>query len=310
MTFRERKNGKDIKRQVPRNPLRRYDIRRILGGAFLLFLVVIAGCMAVMIKDCLASARGKALSAADQKSGCILFSGDFAAGTQSDFSSSDGTNGESSSYEASVSVIETEKDPDADSGKDSKSAESMTYIPLSVEPSKTMETLEHTISFVQHRIPFLQDAMRDNRYCFSEKILDKNTGTTAYILAKNENCAQNLNAYFYYLFDTKPYTSVISPFVLNISTLFEQENRETVVDDGTFAQKDLLETLKQSLIAVLGSYYKEEIFTFIYSEYVRIFTERLNGDPLQTPLCKLQSDHIEVIFHNSFLTYVEFFMSP
>ena len=73
----------------------------------------------------------------------------------------------------------------------------------------------------------------------------------------------------------KPVSSVISPFVLNISTLFEQEKRETAVADGTFAQKELLDALKESLISVLGPCYNEEIFTFIYSEYVRTFAERL-----------------------------------
>ena len=94
------------------------------------------------------------------------------------------------------------------------------------------------------------------------------------------------------------------------ATLFEQENREKAVADGTFAQKDLLDALKASLVSVLGPYYNEEIFTFIYSEYVRNFEERLKGDPLQTPVCKLASDHIEIVFHNSFLTYVEIFLIP
>lgn len=183
------------------------------------------------------------------------------------------------------------------------------YIPLQIEPAKTNEIISSTTGFFKERIPFLQQVLKDSGFFYSEKILDPNTMTKVYIIAKNKNSAENLNGYFYYLFDEKGSSTIVSPFVLNISLLFDEENRRTVIESGTYAETGHLQTLKKSMMAILGGNYSEEVFNFIFSEYKRTFSDRIEGKPLQNPVCKLQLKNLEVVFHNSFLTYVEFFIS-
>lgn len=187
--------------------------------------------------------------------------------------------------------------------------ENSIYIPLQIEPAKTTEIISATTNFFKERIPFLQQVLKDSGFFYSEKLLDPNTMTKVYILAKNKNCAENLNGYFYYLFDEKGSSTIVSPFVLNISLLFDEENRGTVIESRTFAETRHLQELKKSMIAILGVNYSEEVFNFIFSEYKRTFADRIDGKPLQNPVCKLQLKNLEVVFHNSFLTYIEFFIN-
>ncbi len=184
------------------------------------------------------------------------------------------------------------------------------YFPLKIEPARTNEMIESTTNYFTGRIPVLQKTLAESGFFYMEKLLDPNTATKAYVIAKNKNCAENLNGYFYYLLEEKGSAAIVSPFVLNISLLFEEENRKIVTDSGIFAETRHSQALKQSLIAILGIHYSEEVFGFIMEEYRRTFQSRMAGEPLQTPVFKLQQSKLEVVFHNSFLTYVEFYIHP
>lgn len=188
---------------------------------------------------------------------------------------------------------------------DSKNGE---YLPLVIESAKTKQEIVATIDYFRQRLPSLRQTLENSGFYYEEKLLDPNTSTRSFILALNEKYAQNLNGYFYYLIKEKGVSAVVSPFVLNICILFDEEDRESVVGAQTFAEQKHIKALKDSLSAALGKYYSDEVFDFIYSEYKRTFKTRIDGEPLQNPVVKLKISNLEVIFHNSFLTYVEFFI--
>ncbi len=182
--------------------------------------------------------------------------------------------------------------------------------PLIIEPEKTRETIEATAAFFLDRVPALNAAIADSGYFSCEKLLDPNTDTWVYMIAQNEACASNMNGYFYYLFEKSASSLTLSPFILDIAKLFQEENRESAVAAGTFSDPGIRTALRQSLIAALGSCYKEDIFDFIITKYVQNFEARLHEDPLDPPVYSMKSSGLEIIFHCSFLTYVEFYVDP
>ena len=182
------------------------------------------------------------------------------------------------------------------------------YLPLQIDEIRSSREITTTAAFFKERIPYLQQAMKESGFYFSEKLLDPESGTKAYILARNENCAQNLNAYFYYLFDETESAHIVFPFVLNLSQLFDESDRKSVVDSGSFAEPEHAQALRMSLAASLGKHYDGKVYDFIMKEYKRLFQDRIAGKPLQAPAFKLKLPELEVIFHHSFLTYVEFFI--
>jgi len=225
--------------------------------------------------------------------------------------SKDNASGQNSGFNSSESSISKVWDDQKDvlsNEIDEEIGQDGIYTPINIEPIKTTEIILSTTTFFKEKIPALEQSLKSSGFYYCEKLLDSNTRTFAYVVAKNENYAQNLNGYFYYLFEENGSSSFISPFVLNISLLFDEENRKTVLESKTYAEIKHLAALKSSLVAALGANYSDEVYKFIISEYKRTFDDRINGAPLQTPVFKLQLPNLEVIFHNSFITYVEFFI--
>lgn len=220
--------------------------------------------------------------------------------------------GDKTRSEADMGKESTVKSGDSGYNRDGESTadSSGEYIQVVIEPEKTGITISTTVSFFKNQIPALSDALKKSGFYYSERLLDQETGTKAYIIALDDNCAQNLNGYFYYLFDEKSTATVVSPFVLNISLLFEEKNRGTVTKNGTYSDPALVKALEESLKAALGKYYSSEVSRFIETEYRKNFSARMNGEVMSNPVCKLKTANLDVIFHNSFLTYVEFFINP
>ncbi len=194
------------------------------------------------------------------------------------------------------------------SSEEHNTEENGVYVPVLIQNKKTQEEISITCSYFSSRIPDLKKSLIETGIYFLEKNLDEKTGTKAFILAKDENYAQNLNGYFYYLFEENGTATAVSPFVLNLSQLFDDDNRDKAFNNKTYSALIYEEALKNSLCKVLGIYYKQEIFTFIIDEYRKTFKARIANEPLYTPLNKFTTKNIEIIFHNSFITYVEFFI--
>lgn len=177
------------------------------------------------------------------------------------------------------------------------------------EKGANTATMEKTLNYFEKRIPYLSDTLSKSPFYYSERILDESTGTCVYILAKNNNYASNLNGYFYYLFDKKNSSNIISPLVLNISALFEEEDRQKVYENKSYAGDLQKQALNESLKAVLGDYYTTEIFKFIFEGYKETFNRRVTGENPGTKRYKATYKDLEVIFHDSFITYVEFYIN-
>jgi len=191
--------------------------------------------------------------------------------------------------------------------KDSKE-KNVHYIPIGIEKAKGEEILIATKNYFETRIPYLSKSLSESPFYFTERLLDESTGTSVYILAKNSNYASNLNGYFYYLFDKSNSSLAISPLVLNISALFEEEDRKIVFENKSYAGDEQKQALQKSLTAILGELYTDEVFEFVYGGYKETFNRRITGKSTDATINKLVYKELEVIFHDSFITYVEFYV--
>jgi len=192
--------------------------------------------------------------------------------------------------------------------KDSKDS-NVHYIPIGIEKAKKEEILTGTKNYFEARIPYLTRSLSESSFYYTERLLDESTGTSAYILARNSNYASNLNGYFYYLFDKSNSSLAISPLVLNISALFEEEDRKIVFENKSYAKDEQRQALQKSLAAILGEYYTDEVYEFIYDGYKETFNRRITGKSTNANINKLLYKELEVIFHDSFITYVEFYIN-
>jgi hypothetical protein len=222
----------------------------------------------------------------------------------------------------STSVYENSQFFSSDGGKSGSSRSSNTgkyssrqsstqqtdYIPLGIESAKGEKIMDDTVEYFSNRTSFLSKSLSESSFYFIERLLDETTQTRAFIIARDENYALNLNGYFYYLLDRTSSSDIVSPFVLNISVLFDESSREEVCRSEEYAQRKHLNALKNSLSAALGRYYTEEVYEFIYEGYKETFAGRINGQPSKASLYKLKVNDLEIIFHNSFLTYIEFYI--
>ncbi|MHB1485696.1 MAG: hypothetical protein ACYCYI_13705 [Saccharofermentanales bacterium] len=275
--------------------------KKILIISFILISIIAITSMITMLFNINRKADAHNSSISISKSGSFLSAsntGKSITGTSGDISKSEIEI--SPAAKSAISIIsESPDDKDTEKGE---------YIPLAIEPAKTDKVIQATIEFFRKRLPSLRTALERSEFYYSEKLLDPKMETRAFILAVNENYAQNLNGYFYYLIDEKGSATIVSPFVLNISILFDEEDRDAVIASGDYAETKHIDALKNSLEAALGEYYKEEVFDFIFSEYKKTFKDRIEGEPLQSPIVKFKISDLEIIFHNSFLTYIEFFI--
>ncbi|MHB8964152.1 MAG: hypothetical protein ACYC5K_13480 [Saccharofermentanales bacterium] len=213
-------------------------------------------------------------------------------------SSSLTSSGEPSVFSAAV---RSEVDSSSDGGTGEQ-------IRVDIEPARNRETIVRTSVFFQSAIPELEAALADSRRYSSTILLDPGTKTSAYILAKDASYAANLNGYFYYLIDGSASAEMVSPAVLSISSLFGEDSREACTGDGTFAQPDILDTLKASLKAVLGIHYSDEIYKFIYDRYRTMFSKKMKGERVPIEAVKLVLPGIDIVYRDSFMTYVEFYI--
>lgn len=182
------------------------------------------------------------------------------------------------------------------------------YIPLGIESTKGEKIMNDTVEYFSGRTSFLSKSLSESTFYFLERLLDEKTQTRAFIIAKDENYALNLNGYFYYLLDRTSSSDIVSPFVLNVSVLFDESSRDEVCRSGEYAQRKHLNALRNSLTAALGKYYTEEVYEFIYEGYKETFAGRISGQPSKASLYKLKVNELEIVFHNSFLTYIEFYI--
>ncbi len=182
------------------------------------------------------------------------------------------------------------------------------YIPIGIEKAKGEEILTITSNYFQTRIIYLIKSLSESPFYYTERLLDESTGTCVYILAKNSNYASNLNGYFYYLFDQSNSSLAISPLVLNISALFEEDDRKIVFENKSYATEEQKRALQNSLEAILGRFYTDEVFEFIFNGYKETFNRRITGISKNADVNKLIYKDLEVIFHDSFITYVEFYV--
>lgn len=183
------------------------------------------------------------------------------------------------------------------------------YVKVDIEPARNRDTILRTSAIFKAAIPELESALSDSSRFSKTILLDSGTQTSAYILAKDNNYAANLNGYFYYLIDASASAEMVSPAVLSISALFEEDGRAECTGNGTFAQADILDTLEASLKAVLGKYYRNEIFEFIYDHYREVFSKRYKGEKVSAEAVKLILPGIDIIYRDSFMTYVEFYIT-
>jgi hypothetical protein len=220
---------------------------------------------------------------------------------------SDSDSDSDSDYQDAPAISITAVAPDQTdvSVSDSRDIE---YIPIGIEKSKSHKTLQKTLDIFSARTDSLRQALGSSGYYFTEKRLDESIRTSALILAKDERYAANLNGYFYYLLDQSLSSEVISPVILNIAMLFDEEHRDKVTSDGTYAQEDLRIALQKSLKALLASDYKDEIFDFIMEGYRESFRSRIQGRSAKASIFRLRSGSLEIRFHDSFMTYIEFYM--
>lgn len=182
------------------------------------------------------------------------------------------------------------------------------YIPLSIRDPKGEEAIRRTGEYFGERINYLRESMDRTDFYYAERLLDESTGTRAFILAKDGNYAANLNGYFYYLFEESNLSVSISPMVLNISTLFDEKDRREVFKRGTYAQDEHLKALEASLKSLLGEYYNDDVYDFIYENYKNVFKRRLEGNIGGFAVEEYRGNGIEIVFHDSFITYIEFYV--
>ena len=182
------------------------------------------------------------------------------------------------------------------------------YEEVIIEPSRTSQELRETADFFLTRKEKLERSFDGASYCFKKILLDESKNIYAYSYAKNEAYATSLNGYFNYLLDENASTTYLSPCVLNLGVLFEEENRRARAEDRSYADQDILASFKQSLIALLGDHYEEEVFDFIYTNYKYLFDVRLSGESVPIVAFKMETSFFEIYFRNSFITYVEFFI--
>lgn len=212
-----------------------------------------------------------------------------------------------SSNSGQRSSIRSSKEANSSSARQS-SGQPPDYIPLGIESIKGEKIMNDTVEYFIGRSSFLSKSLSESSFYFLERLLDETSQTKAFIIAKDENYALNLNGYFYYLLDRTSSSDIVSPFVLNISVLFDESSRDEVFRSGEYAQRKHLNALKNSLSAALGKYYTEEAYEFIYQGYKETFVGRINGQPSKASLYKMKVNDLEIVFHNSFLTYVEFYI--
>ncbi|MHB1453224.1 MAG: hypothetical protein ACYCYM_04620 [Saccharofermentanales bacterium] len=183
------------------------------------------------------------------------------------------------------------------------------YAAVDIEPARSRDTIVRTAEFFRTTVPRLESVLSGSSHFSTTILLDPGTQTSAYILAKDSNYAANLNGYFYFLIDASASAEMVSPAVLSISALFEEDCRDECTGNGTFAQPDILETLERSLKAVLGKYYRNEIYEFIYNNYREVFSKRIKGEKVSAKAVKLILPGIDIIYRDSFMTYVEFYIT-
>ncbi len=177
-----------------------------------------------------------------------------------------------------------------------------------IDPEHPREELKRTSEYFVKRIPQLEKSLAEGRFYAKTVLLDESTKTSAYVYAVDENYADRLNGFFYYLIDETVSVSSLSPVVLTVSILFDEPDREMRIADGSFADPGILKTLEESLSALLGGLYDDRVLEFIYQNYSRIFAARIKGEA--APFCyyKLELQGLDVYFRNAFMTYIEFFV--
>ena len=80
-------------------------------------------------------------------------------------------------------------------------------------------------------------------------------------------------------------------------------------NNESYAGNEKAEALKNSLKAVLGEFYTQEVFEFIYNGYKETFKRRLSGKSSDSIVNKLEYKELEIVFHDSFITYIEFYIN-
>ena len=156
------------------------------------------------------------------------------------------------------------------------------------------------------RLEALSASLSDAPCTFADLLLDPSSGTRALILAKNLVCAENLNGYFYFLFDPGASASGIAPLVLVVDRLFTDEDREKVLAEGTYATPEIEAALRSALMVLLGAVEGERASDFATGLYREVFSARMAGAGPSETRRFLELPATTVVFQDSYMTYVEF----
>jgi hypothetical protein len=171
---------------------------------------------------------------------------------------------------------------------------------------RTPDVLQpQTIRFAS-RIEALATSLSFTSRTFADLELDPATGTRALILAKNLVCAENLNGYFYFLFDPDASSSGIAPLVLVVDRLFTDEERENSLADGSYSTVEIETALRSALVAILGTEEGKRASDFVVGLYRELFALRLNGTAPSETRRFLALPETTVVFQDTYMTYVEF----
>ena len=171
---------------------------------------------------------------------------------------------------------------------------------------RTPEALTSQTARFSTRIDSLAASLSGTSRTFADLALDPAAGTRALILAKNLVCAENLNGYFYFLYDPGAATSGIAPLVLVVDRLFTDEDRERVLADGTYATPEIETALGAALEVLLGPSEGKRASAFALGLYREVFSARVAGEPPSETRRFLALPETTVVFQDAYMTYVEF----
>ena len=173
-------------------------------------------------------------------------------------------------------------------------------------PLRGADRLEPLADGFPGRKEALCEALSGSTRVFADLPLDASVGTEAFILAWSRVGAENLNGYFYYLYDPSAPGSGIAPLVLVVDHLFDDGDRTRAIADQTFSTPDIEATLRDSLAALLGAADGEKAAGFVTGLYREVFKARVSGAVPTETRRYLALDGVTVVFQDSFMTYVEF----
>ncbi len=173
-------------------------------------------------------------------------------------------------------------------------------------PLRAQTALESTaLRFADH-LDALVASLSGTPYAFADLSLDPSAGTRAFVFADSVAGAENLNGYFYFLYDPNASRSGLAPLVLVVDKLFEEDERGRATSDRTFATPAVEDALRAAFDALFGAVEGKRAADFATGIYRAVFSARVDGAPPVETRRYLALPSTTVVFQDSYMTYVEF----